>query len=143
MKARVAFNMLNFAKRLKEIGVEPKLAEAQAQVTLEVIVGLLEENLATKQDFQLARQELMLVKSELLNPIAESDHKLTETRSALEHLITKTLSELERQIIETKAALNDRISRLETTLTIRLGAIMAGSMVIVGTIGGIILHFLH
>lgn len=142
MKARVAYNMLEFAKRLKEIGVQPKVAEAQAQVTLEVIVGLIEENLATKQDFQLAKQDLLLVKAELLNPIAQFDYKLNELRASLRQEIADLRTELKQEIADVRqeiAVLRQDMVRLETTLTIRLGAMMIASI----SIMGVLLHFFH
>lgn len=52
--ATITFDTLVFANKLKEVGVPPKQAEMQA----ELLAGVLEDKLATKQDIQGAKQEL-------------------------------------------------------------------------------------
>ncbi len=59
MKANVMFDTLAYANKLKAAGVDPKAAEALAEVNGEMVATLLEGTLATKQD--LAELETRLL----------------------------------------------------------------------------------
>lgn len=138
MKARVAFNMLNFAKRLKEAGVEPKIAEAQAQVTLEVIVGLLEENLATKQDFVIARQDMDLFKQEMKQDMIVLKQEMKQDIALLKQDMKVLKAEMITEIRDTELRLERQINRLER-VTYKVGGIVAGAIGVINTT----LHFLR
>ena len=55
--AAIAFDTLKFANRLKQAGVPPQQAEAEAAAFAEVLEISLEE-LVTKEDLQLTKEEL-------------------------------------------------------------------------------------
>jgi hypothetical protein len=48
MKSHVAFDTLAYANKLKEVGVGPKIAETQAEVTAEILSNLINDRLSTK-----------------------------------------------------------------------------------------------
>ncbi len=48
MKARLSFDTLAYAKRLKEAGLGPKIAETQAEAKGEMLAPLMEDALVTK-----------------------------------------------------------------------------------------------
>lgn len=48
----ISFDTLAFANKLKNAGVDPKAAEAQAEATAEILNDLTINQLATKQDIR-------------------------------------------------------------------------------------------
>ncbi|WP_043698993.1 hypothetical protein [Tepidimonas taiwanensis] len=57
--AALTFDTLKFARRLKDAGMDPRLAEEQAETIAEALQVNL-ENLATKQDLELLEQRLTI-----------------------------------------------------------------------------------
>lgn len=57
---QMAFDTLAYANRLKEVGVESKIAETQAEINAKVLQDLTQEKLATKDDLTQAKNELSL-----------------------------------------------------------------------------------
>lgn len=47
-----AFDTLDYAKKLKDAGLESKIAEAQSKATAEILEVLVEKQLATKSDIK-------------------------------------------------------------------------------------------
>ena len=62
------FDTLQYAKKLKDAGVPEKQAEVQAEALKEIEQSRLNE-LATKQDLALVRQDFALVRAELKGEI--------------------------------------------------------------------------
>ena len=99
MKARAVFDTLAYANRLKTAGLDPKIAETQAEANADMIANLLDNALLTKQD-------------------------LLQSEAKLELQIKETHSDLEKQILQVQ----QQMKELEIRLTIRLGGIIAGSI---------------
>ena len=62
----IPFDTLAFANKLKEAGLEPKIAEAQAELQAAVMTELATNQLATKKDIQEVRLGIQELKFELL-----------------------------------------------------------------------------
>lgn len=57
---RVAFDTLAYANKLKEAGLDPRIAEAQAELQATILTDLTCNQLATKKDMQDLKFELLL-----------------------------------------------------------------------------------
>lgn len=67
------FNALKYTKKLEEVGFTREQAEAHILIMIETI----ESNLATKQDIEDLRSEMISIKTELDNKIMQSEYRLT------------------------------------------------------------------
>jgi len=54
----ITFDTLAYANKLKNAGMEHKLAETQAEVQAELLASLMDDQLATKQDIKDLRKEV-------------------------------------------------------------------------------------
>ena len=52
MKSQVAFDTLAYANKLKEVGVDPKIAETQAEAIADILSNLINDRLFTKNDLK-------------------------------------------------------------------------------------------
>jgi transposase len=91
----IAIDTLAYANKLKAAGLEPKLAEAQAEAQAELLSGLMDDTLATK-------------------------HDIKELRTELRHEIRQVRAELKGDLRHLEA----NIKQLENKLLIKLGGIM-------------------
>ncbi|MCL5261282.1 MAG: DUF1640 domain-containing protein [Gammaproteobacteria bacterium] len=62
----IPFDTLAFANKLKEAGLEPKIAEAQAELQAAVMAELTTSQLATKKDIQEIKLGIQELRLELL-----------------------------------------------------------------------------
>lgn len=58
MMAHATFDTLAFANKLKAAGADARLAEVQAEATAEILGGLMDNQLATKQDLLTLEMKL-------------------------------------------------------------------------------------
>ncbi|CAL7964321.1 conserved hypothetical protein [Gammaproteobacteria bacterium] len=79
MGSERSFDTLQYANRLKAVGVPEKQAEVQAEIMAETI----EDRLATKKDLELIKKDLELAKSELKRDIKELELKIEATKNEL------------------------------------------------------------
>lgn len=136
MKARIAFDTLAYANRLKAAGLDTRIAEVQAEVNADMIANLLDSGLVTKQDLVQTQTHLELqihnVKTDLEKQLADTrtylEKQLADTRTYLEKQIADTRTYLEKQYLKLESNLRQDIKSLETKLTIRMGAMMVGCM---------------
>jgi DNA anti-recombination protein RmuC len=108
----LAFNTLNYAKKLKSVGFTDQQAEAQAEGMAEVI----DYHLASKQD--LSNLELSL-KHEIQNVDHKIDKAVSEFRLDLSNLETSLKHEiqvLEHKIDTVATELNHKIDDVEAKL---------------------------
>lgn len=54
----ITFDTLTFANKLKNVGVDPIVAETQAQVTSEILNEITTNQIATKEDIRFIRDEM-------------------------------------------------------------------------------------
>lgn len=60
MKARICFDTLAFANRLKAAGIDAKYAEAAAEANAAMVASLLDNGLSTRQDLVELENRLIL-----------------------------------------------------------------------------------
>ena len=136
MKARAVFDTLAYANRLKTAGLDPKIAETQAEANADMIANLLDNALLTKQDLLQSESGL---KFQIKEVESRLEAQINEVESKLEARINEVELKLEKKILQTESRLQQQIKDLETRLTIRLGGMIAGSIGITLSI----LHVLH
>lgn len=117
----VAFDTLRFAKRLEEAGVPAPQAAATASAFAEA-VG---EVLATKQDLE---NEARDIRDEIAGLGRELRAEIAALRQEMKDEITALRQEMRGEI----TALRRDMKELELRMTIKLGAMMAGSIALVG-----------
>ena len=78
MARAIFFNTLAYADKLKEAGIEPKQAEAQAKA----LAAVLEEGIATKQDVDELRRDIDV-------RFAENKADIKEIRAEIKTIDTK------------------------------------------------------
>ncbi|MDD3579735.1 MAG: hypothetical protein PHW74_01795 [Desulfobacca sp.] len=111
MKA-IAFDTLEFAKRLREAGFSEKQAEALATAVAEII----ESRLATKEDVALLQRDIEQLRGELKRDIEE------------------LRGEVKRDIESLRRDMQELELRLKHDLTLRLGIMMTAAVAIVATL---------
>ncbi len=67
------FNTLRYARMLEEVG----FSREQAETSVKILVEIMEDKLASKQDLQDLRTELQQVRSDLQHSIVQLESKLT------------------------------------------------------------------
>jgi hypothetical protein len=65
----IAFDTLAYANKLKEGGMEARLADIQADETAKILSDLATNQLATKNDLNIIKGDLNTLKTELLKEI--------------------------------------------------------------------------
>lgn len=73
MSNELIFDTLQYANRLKAVGVPEKQAEVQAEALREIM----DNKLATKKDLELVRKDLELAKNELKRDIKDIELRMT------------------------------------------------------------------
>ena len=133
----VAFDTLRFAKRLEEAGVPPGQAAATAAAFAEATGDMI----ATKIEIGDLRRDLAAVRAELKADIAAVRRELEALRAELKADIAAVRRELEAVRQELKAeiaALRQEfkadLRELELRMTIKLGAMCAGSVALVAAL---------
>ena len=112
MNEKNGLNTLEYAQKLKAVGVPSEQAEAHALAIYEII----NSNLATKQDIALVKRDIELVKRD----IKDLDLKIEATKAELK----RDIKELELKI---ENSANKQTIKLGSLLVIALGAIVAFS----------------
>jgi hypothetical protein len=106
------FDTLTFAKRLKAAGFNDQQAEAQAEGIAEII----ENNIATKDDLKVLE--------------AATKREIKE----LEAVTKQDIKELEERMQQQFTQLDHRVDMLGYKLTIRLGSMLGGMLIIAVTV---------
>lgn len=74
--SHIAFDTLAFANKLKAAGFDPKMAEAQAEAQAELLSGLMDDKLATKNDLKELKIELKTDIKQLRNDMKQLENRL-------------------------------------------------------------------
>ncbi|MBF8273264.1 MAG: hypothetical protein HW380_2369 [Magnetococcales bacterium] len=127
MNTAMTFDTLAYAKRLKAVG----FTEAQAEVQAETIVELMEERLATKLDIEVVRRDMKEMETGLKRDMKELDAGLQAKMKEMETGLKRDMKELDASL---QAKMREMELRLTHNLTLRLGGMMAASVVIVAAL---------
>jgi hypothetical protein len=140
----LTFDTLKFARRLKEAGMDPRLAEEQAEALAEV--------LAAKFDTLVEKRDLAELRQELLREIASLRQEMESANATLRKDMEANLSELRkdnallrkdmeasdaalRQEMENGfAAVRKEMQLLEQRLIIKLGAMLVVATGVLATL---------
>ncbi|WP_420010407.1 hypothetical protein [Tateyamaria sp.] len=112
----VAFDTLKAARRLGAAGFTPEQAETIADTFAEGIT----ENLATKDDIALLQKDMKAL-----------DRKIDTSVEALDQKIDTSVEALHRKIDTSVEALRKDMVALKKDMTILLGSIMVGGIVVI------------
>ena len=144
MKA-IAFDTLEFAKRLREAEFTEKQAEALATAVAEII----ESRLATKEDIALLQRDIEQLRTELKRDIEELrlstqrdieglrreiEGLRVELKRDIEELRTELKRDIEELRAEVKRDMKEMELRLKHDLTLRLGLMMTAAVAIVAAL---------
>ena len=132
MKARITFDTLAYANRLKAAGLESKIAETQAAANAEMLASLMEGTLVTKQDLIgfATKEDLvdLATKQDLIQLETKMDARFEHMEARFEHIesrFTHIDSKLEHYATkEDLAHLESKVDRLGLQLTLRLGGLV-------------------
>ena len=119
----VAFDTLKAARRLGAAGFTPEQAETIADTFAEGIT----ENLATKDDIALLQKDMKAL-DQKIDTSVEALHK---DMKALDHKIDNSVEALDRKIDTSVEALRKDMVALKKDMTILLGSIMVGGIVVI------------
>lgn len=72
----ITFDTLAYANKLKSAGIPPEIAEAQASAQAELMSGIIDDHLATKQDIKDLRSEMGGKLSEMRGELKDLEHRL-------------------------------------------------------------------
>jgi predicted phage-related endonuclease len=121
--AQLSFDKLAFVKRLSAAGMDAQLAEVLAEALDEMVF----DTLATKSDLS----ELGV---SLRSEIKELE---TSLRSEIKELETSLRSEIKELEMSLRSEMKQLELRLTNSLTVRLGAMIAAAVAIIGTLNGL------
>ena len=130
----VAFDTLRFAQRLEAAGVPPEQAAATAAAFAEATGDVI----ATKIDVGDLRRDLAAVRAELKADIAalraELKADIAALRTELKGEIDALRAEVEAEIAALRQGFKADLRELELRMTIKLGAMSAGSVALVAAL---------
>lgn len=136
-------NTLEYAKRLREAGVDQALAESQAEALAEALNTAAEYRLATKEDLRtlegVLKGDLKTLEASLkedLSALREDVHALKESDIRFELKLAATESRLDLKIQESQT----KMESLEKRLTTRMFIMTASTITLLGGLISI-LHF--
>ena len=112
MVAQLSFDKLAFVKRLSAAGMDAQLAEVLAEALDEMVF----DTLATKSDLSELGVSL---------------------RSEIKELETSLRSEIKELEMSLRSEMKQLELRLTNSLTVRLGAMIAAAVAIIGTLNGL------
>jgi hypothetical protein len=126
--AYAVLDTLNFVKKLEAVGVEPKVAEAQAELQMEILekqAQVYNQVFKKYEEYQPVLDELKITKNELAT---KADIGRVESKIENIHV------ELDSKIENLRADLTAKIENMRNELIIKLGGIVVGSMTILGVV---------
>ncbi len=122
--AVIAFDTLQFAECLKQAGVPPQQAEAQAAAFAEVLEVNLKE-LATKEELRLTKEELRLTKEELQRDLKELQMRMDAKMDRLDAKIDKLAAKLAAKLDRMDTRLTGGLTLVKWMLSLLLGGVLA------------------
>jgi hypothetical protein len=122
----LTFDTLKFARRLKEAGMDPHLAEEQAEALAEV--------LAAKFDTLVEKRDLAELRQELLREIASLRQEMESANAALRKDMEASDAALRQEMENGFAAIRKEMQLLEQRLIIKLGAMLVVATGVLATL---------
>ena len=116
----LAFDTLQYAKKLREAGVPEQQAEVQAEALREII----DDKLATKADIRQLELEIKRSEESTKAEIKRLEENTKAEFKRLEENTKVELKHIEEKIFELEDRLNNRINEMSYKLTIRLGGLI-------------------
>ena len=126
--AYAALDTLNFARRLEAVGVEPKVAEVQAELQLEILekqAQAYEKVVAKFVGYQPVLDEIKITRHEFA-----TKGDINNLRHALTVDINNLSSELKTEINR----LENKMNNMRNELIIKLGAVIVASSSVLGAL---------
>lgn len=135
--AHAIFDILGFVKKLEAAGVEPKIAEAQAELQADFQSQILEKF----AEYQPLLEEIKATKHEFATKtdIAKLDHKIDSNTARLEHKIDSVHSELKAEMRDVRS----EIKALRNELIVKIGGIVVACMTVFSTIMAFLINHAH
>jgi hypothetical protein len=135
------FNTLKYAKMLEEVGFSREQAETSTKMLLEVM----DEKLATKQDLvdlrTVTKQDAIDLRRDMADLRTEVKQDIAELRTELKQDIAELRTELKQDIAELRTELKQDIAdvrhaltQVEYKLTLRMGTMLAASIAVLTAI---------
>ena len=126
-----AFDTLNIAKELeRDFGFEQKQAEGAAVMIHRHLVG----NVATKDDIKDVRKDIQHVEEKLTGEITRVEEKLTGEITRVEEKLSGEIKDVRKDIQHVEEKLSGEIKLMGRDMTIRLGGLVVGVIVIFETL---------
>ena len=129
----LTFDTLKFARRLKEAGMDPHLAEAQAEALAEVLAAKF-DTLVEKRDLAELRQELLREIASLRQENAALRKDMEASDASLRQEMENGFAALRKEMENEFAAVRKEMQLLEQRLIIKLGAMLVVAVGVVATL---------
>lgn len=127
----ITFDTLAYANKLKEAGMDTKLAETQAQVQAELLTKLVDDQLATKQDFKDLQ---IATKQDFENLHKDMNGQLKDLRKDMDGNLKGLRSDMDSQLKEMRTEMRSQAIEIEHRLLFKLGSIMVISISALATL---------
>jgi len=129
----LTFDTLKFARRLKEAGMDPHLAEEQAEALAEVLSAKF-DTLVEKRDLAELRQELLREIASLRQENAALRKDMEASDAALRQEMENGFAALRKEMENEFAAVRKEMQLLEQRLIIKLGAMLVVATGVLATL---------
>jgi hypothetical protein len=123
----VAFDTLVYANKLKDAGLDPKIAEVQAELQATVLTDFATKQLATKNDLCESEQA--------------TKNDLTEIKNEIEKLRFEVKFEINELRNELRSEFKNEILKLKNEILLKVGAMFGASTIILGALITILSRF--
>jgi len=117
----MVFNTLKYREELEEAG----FSRNQAEVTLKALIDMINENVATKSDLNMAAQKL---DAKIDSSFQTLDAKIDSNFQTLNAKIDSSVQTLEGKIEKLDTKIETGLREMEYKITIKLGTLMALSI---------------
>ena len=142
----LTFDTLQYAKKLQKAGFTEQQAEIQAETFKEqskAINEWIDNNLATKRDLKELDTNLKHYIKEVEERLTMRSNDLATRIKEVEERLTMRSNDLATRIKGVEERMTIRINEMSYKLTIKLGSMIAGAVVILGVLIPIMLKFLR
>jgi hypothetical protein len=118
-RVRAVFNTLKYATMMEEVG----FSRTEAETSVKIWVEIMEDNLASKQDIQELKQDMLdlaaATKQDLKDHAATTKQDISDLRTELQQEIHDLATVMNENFLK----LGKEIQACELRLTVRMGAV--------------------